>query len=235
VTGKDLDDTDRFERPREHNRRLFFAFWPDAEVQVAFAHAARKAVKASGGQPVPMKNIHLTLVFLGSVPESRLSGVMSAARRVASEFPREVLPIGFEFERLEHWEGAHVLCAVPSRETSGSAAASGATAATESAAASKVAAATESVTVSKVATATESAAADLSQRLRGELVAIGFSLDSKPFRAHVTLARKVKRADGELDMQPALWSFRDFALVESRTEPQGAVYRVLEHFTLAAP
>ncbi len=208
MSGADLESTDRFERPREPSLRLFFACWPDAQMQVAFAHAARKAVKASGGQPVSMKNIHLTLVFLGSVPESRLSAVTSVARRVAAEFPRDALPFEFEFQRLEYWKSPQVLCAVPTIET-----AQGASA--------------------QAAGAPRSAQA-LAEALRDELVSAGFSPDLKPFRAHVTLARKVKRASRELDMQTALWFFKDFALVESRTEPQGAVYRVLERFALTA-
>ena len=219
MTGAELESTDRFERPREHSLRLFFAFWPDAQMQVAFAHAARKAVKASGGQPVPMKNIHLTLVFLGSVPESQLSAVTSAARRIAAEFPRDALPFEFEFERLEHWKPPQVLCAVPTVVVP-------AAAVLRSGMAMPAAPAP--------AAGSRAAAQALAGALRDELVSAGFSPDLKPFRAHVTLARKVKRASRELDMQTALWSFNDFALVESRTEPQGAVYRVLERFALTA-
>jgi len=109
--------TDRFERPREPSRRLFFALWPDPGQQRAFAHAARKAVKASGGTPVPVSNIHLTLVFLGSVPERRIADLSAIASRLAAAFPQEALPLQLEFERLEHWKRAQVLCAVPSEET----------------------------------------------------------------------------------------------------------------------
>ena len=224
MTATDLESTDRFERPREHSLRLFFACWPDAQMQVAFAHAARKAVKASGGQPVPMKNIHLTLVFLGSVPESRLSAVMSVARRVAAEFPRDALPFEFEFQRLEHWKPPQVLCAVPT-----------VTAQTQDATEKDATALRATGPVAAPGPGPSRVAAlALAEALRDELVSAGFSPDLKPFRAHVTLARKVKRASRELDMQTALWSFKDFALVESRTEPQGAVYRVLERFALTA-
>ncbi|HEY4210583.1 MAG TPA: 2'-5' RNA ligase family protein [Steroidobacteraceae bacterium] len=224
MSGADLESTDRFERPREHSLRLFFAFWPDAQMQVSFAHAARKAVKASGGQPVPMKNIHLTLVFLGSVPESRLSAAMSAARRVATGFAGDAVPFEFQFERLEHWKAPQALCAVPTvaapmQEATANAATAPQTIAPAAAPGAR----------SPLATAQALAAG-----LRDELVSAGFSPDLKPFRAHVTLARKVKRASRELDMQSALWSFKDFALVESRTEPQGAVYRVVERFALIA-
>jgi 2'-5' RNA ligase len=200
VSGADLESTDRFERPREHSLRLFFAFWPDAQMQVSFAHAARKAVKASGGQPVPMKNIHLTLVFLGSVPESRLSAAMSAARRVATGFAGDAVPFEFQFERLEHWKAPQVLCAVPT-----------------------VAAPMQDATAN-AATAPQTIAPAAAPGPRSPLATA----------QALAAGRKVKRASRELDMQSALWSFKDFALVESRTEPQGAVYRVVERFALIA-
>jgi 2'-5' RNA ligase len=192
-----LTVTDRFERPREPSRRLFFAIWPDQGQQTAFAHAARKAVKASGGTPVPVSNIHLTLVFLGSVPERRIADLSALACRVAAAFPQDALPLQLEFERLEHWKKPQVLCAVPG-EGAGSAAAT----------------------------------ARLAESLRGEMVAAGFTPDLKPFRAHVTLARKVQRGGCELDMHALLWPCSGFALVDSRTGTRGVLYSVVDSWPL---
>lgn len=195
--ASDLTATDRFERPREPSRRLFFAIWPNHSEQTAFAHAARKAVKASGGTPVPVSNIHLTLIFLGSVPERKLADLSAIARRVAALFPQDALPLQLEFERLEHWKKAQVLCAVPA-EATGSAAAT----------------------------------ARLAESLRREMVAAGFTPDLKPFRAHVTLARKVQRGSLELDMHALLWRYSGFALIDSRTEPSGVLYSVVDSWSL---
>jgi 2'-5' RNA ligase len=73
-------------------------------------------------------------------------------------------------------------------------------------------------------------AVELSGALRRRASALGLAPDLKPFRAHVTLARKVVRVSRALEMRPVRWSLDGFALVESRTEPEGAQYCVLERF-----
>ena len=72
----------------------------------------------------------------------------------------------------------------------------------------------------------------LAARLKSETVAAGFSPDLKPFRAHVTVARKVAHAPAALALQPVLWRFDAFALIESRTDPAGPVYSVIESYLL---
>lgn len=59
--------------------RLFFALWPDEALRLAIRRAARTAVRQAGGRPVPPENYHLTLSFLGQVPETRLEEVKAAA------------------------------------------------------------------------------------------------------------------------------------------------------------
>ena len=71
------------------------------------------------------------------------------------------------------------------------------------------------------------AASSLALSLKNETAAAGFSPDLKPFRAHVTVARKVARAPAALALQPVLWRFDAFALIESRTDCQPAPYTVL--------
>lgn len=74
----------------------------------------------------------------------------------------------------------------------------------------------------------------LVHRLQGLLTEGGFAPDLKsPFRPHVTLARKIYRSPRMRDMQRVAWRFTDFALLDSRTLPEGAVYTVLEKFSLS--
>jgi 2'-5' RNA ligase len=92
------------------------------------------------------------------------------------------------------------------------------------------------------ATASETppVAITLAERLQATLTAQGFAPDLKPFRVHVTLARKVRRVTPELQhIEPVRWSFRDLHLVESRTEPAGAagaahasIYSTVEKWVL---
>ena len=54
----------------------------------------------------------------------------------------------------------------------------------------------------------------------------------KPFRQHVTAARKVVRPGPAGKMHPVLWRFTELALIESRTLPEGALYSVVESYGL---
>jgi 2'-5' RNA ligase len=186
---------------------LFFALWPDGAHQIALAHAARKAIKINGGRAVPVAKLHLTLVFLGAVPEGRIPELAAIARKIAIAFPAAVTPLQLTFNRLEHWLKPQILCALPAER------------------AEPVAAATSAI----------HATAALAEALRIQLVDVGFAPDLKPFRAHVTLARKVRRPRGGLEIEASLWSCRQFSLVESRTEAGGALYSVLDSWLLARP
>jgi 2'-5' RNA ligase len=181
------------EGDREPARRLFFALWPSEAMRDALVHATRKAVRSSGGRPVPGESLHLTLAFLGPVAERRVAELTPLAREVAAVASAETIDL--LFDRLEHWRAAQLLCALPA--------------------------------------APPMSVGALAQRLKERLSAGGFALDLKPFRPHVTVARKVPRPPRTLAMHPLLWTFTGFALIESRTEPSGALYSVVESYPLA--
>ena len=185
---------------REPTRRLFFALWPDAEQRGALGHGTRKSVRSCGGRPVPVQSLHVTLAFLGSVPEGRVPELDRIARRVADAFPAAAHPLLLTFDRLAHWARPQILCALGTEEPAAATDAAGAPA--------------------------------LSTRLKNETAAAGFSPDLKPFHAHVTVARKVAHAPSALALQPVLWRFDAFALIESRTDPAGPVYSVIESYLL---
>jgi 2'-5' RNA ligase len=75
----------------------------------------------------------------------------------------------------------------------------------------------------------------LANTLKSWLVAAGFTPDLKPFRPHVTLARKVVLSIPTKHMTSVVWDFDDFALIESQTLRGGSVYRVLRTFSLVSP
>ena len=65
-------------------------------------------------------------------------------------------------------------------------------------------------------------------RVLGEaLSTIGVALDERPFRLHLTLARKCRDAHPRLSIAPFEWDVGDVALMRSDTRPDGARYSVL--------
>ena len=72
----------------------------------------------------------------------------------------------------------------------------------------------------------------LAEALKDAAAAAGFTPDLKPFRAHVTVARKVTHMPRRSALRAVVWQFDAFALVDSRTEPEGPVYSVIESYAL---
>jgi 2'-5' RNA ligase len=68
---------------------LFFALWPDHALQQSLAETTQTVVLAAGGRPVPPENFHLTLAFLGSVPDARISEVAALGANVASQVTQQ--------------------------------------------------------------------------------------------------------------------------------------------------
>ena len=74
---------------------------------------------------------------------------------------------------------------------------------------------------------------DLAEDLARRLSAAGFSLDSRPYRAHLTLARKGRSAQWSLALsEPVSWRLDAFGLIESRPSREGSVYTVRQSWPL---
>ena len=91
--------------------RLFFALWPGERMQSELAEAVAPAMRAAGGRPIPQANLHATLAFLGSVPESRLADLISIADGVAASWRRSGARIVMRLDGTEHWVKPAILCA----------------------------------------------------------------------------------------------------------------------------
>jgi RNA 2',3'-cyclic 3'-phosphodiesterase len=83
-----------------------------------------------------------------------------------------------------------------------------------------------------LATQASPQASALAAALKDSTVAAGFHPDLKPFRAHVTVARKVADCPQLPPLSPVVWHFEAFALIDSRTEMAGPVYSVVESWPL---
>lgn len=83
-------------------------------------------------------------------------------------------------------------------------------------------------------------ARDLSIAIGEVAIAAGFSPDTKPFRAHLTLARKVRRRVATKHQwpvalaQPLSVRCENFVLMESRRSEAGSIYSVVDSWPLYA-
>lgn len=76
------------------------------------------------------------------------------------------------------------------------------------------------------------ALARLVEQLRAGLTQCGFQPERRPYHLHVTLARKVRRRQTAVAIDPIVWHIGNFVLVESHTYASGASYQVLRSWPL---
>jgi 2'-5' RNA ligase len=90
------------------NRRLFFALWPTDAVRERLA--AEVQARAALGRAIPARNLHVTLVFLGAIPESRLPLVLDAAQSTQKlTFDGKFM---LHLERVEFWRRSSLVCLI---------------------------------------------------------------------------------------------------------------------------
>jgi RNA 2',3'-cyclic 3'-phosphodiesterase len=115
VTDGDAAARGAPEREQSRSRRLFFALWPDERMQAALAEATRAVVSACDGAAVPSQNFHLTLAFLGAVPEHRIADLTPIAARVALAYQAHAetagAPLVIALDRIDYWRRSEILCA----------------------------------------------------------------------------------------------------------------------------
>jgi 2'-5' RNA ligase len=83
-------------------KRLFFALWPDSETRARCA--AISAALKHCGRPVRPDNLHVTLVFLGSVDEATETKLVDAAAAV------NFAKISIRFYALNYWRRPRIIC-----------------------------------------------------------------------------------------------------------------------------
>lgn len=172
---------------KSHHQRLFFALWPNDKLREQLHVLGQRSFSGSG-RPVKRENLHITLIFLGTVDDTRRACAENAAASVKTP------PFRLELDKVGCWPRARVLWAGASREPA--------------------------------------ALLSLVQQLTACLEGCGFQPEERPYRAHVTLVRKVARRVQPSSHSPIVWSTKDFHLVESRTCPEGVQYRVVASWPL---
>lgn len=71
--------------------------------------------------------------------------------------------------------------------------------------------------------------ADLSRTL-ADMCA--YQPETRPFRPHLSLARKARHGPDGTGFVPLCWQIRRFSLIRSHTRPEGADYEVVNHWPL---
>lgn len=89
--------------------RLFFALWPEDAVRAALAGTAAGLQRDCGGRPPSAENLHLTLAFLGDVPESRLPELFPVAAVAAAS----ATPFVMTLDRIGWWPRQQLVWACP--------------------------------------------------------------------------------------------------------------------------
>jgi len=72
----------------------------------------------------------------------------------------------------------------------------------------------------------------LASELRDGAIACGIEMDMRPYRAHMTLMRKVARAREDMSIHPFAWKAHSFVLVKSVTHQEGVKYEVIREWSL---
>ncbi|MNZ51508.1 2'-5'-RNA ligase [compost metagenome] len=91
-------------------KRLFFALECEASQRRAIARW-RNELGTGIGRPVPSANFHLTLMFLGAVPNAQVAGICAAAAAV----PVPGKSVTVALDRLEVWRPARALVLTPTK------------------------------------------------------------------------------------------------------------------------
>jgi len=90
--------------------RLFFALWPDEEVRQSLAMINHELARCHHGKPIRPENLHLTLAFLGNVPEKSLDCLILMANAIAFK------SFDLKLDHLDIFPHARVIWAGPENE-----------------------------------------------------------------------------------------------------------------------
>ena len=85
-------------------KRLFFALWPDDRQRETLRNTISPVARQVEGHAVYRGNWHVTLVFIGDFPESRVPELFAATRDITVE------PFRLRFDRLAFWQRPRIAC-----------------------------------------------------------------------------------------------------------------------------
>jgi 2'-5' RNA ligase len=86
-------------------RRVFFAVWPDSATASSLDQLGRLAHAQCAGRRMRRDTLHMTLAFIGEVPEARIEVLRQTAARL-----REA-PFSLQIDRLDCWRHNRIVWA----------------------------------------------------------------------------------------------------------------------------
>lgn len=88
-------------------QRLFVALWPNHTIRLALSDVQNQLNLEQLGRPTPVKNFHMTLLFLGDIPNVEVQEI----KTLIEEFQFE--PFSMEINRIGYWPYNNILWAGP--------------------------------------------------------------------------------------------------------------------------
>lgn len=88
------------------NKRVFFALWPDHGQRERLRDVINSVARTVEGRVVDRRDWHVTLVYIGEVPEEQVADLLERASEI------QVEPFRLGFDRLEFWARPRVACLI---------------------------------------------------------------------------------------------------------------------------
>jgi len=89
----------------EASLRMFFALWPGSETRTRIAAAAQAIACGASARLVPAENYHLTIAFVGEVPEQQLPVLQQIGANLGAA------SCAIRFDAYEYWPKPEVVVA----------------------------------------------------------------------------------------------------------------------------
>ncbi|MFQ5470436.1 MAG: RNA 2',3'-cyclic phosphodiesterase [Gammaproteobacteria bacterium] len=174
--------------PASDKKRLFLAVWPSEQQRSLIRAACYDRLPSGSGKLVDLANLHITLVFIGSVEAQAQQCIEDACDTIRGN------PFQLLVNHYGYWSKPGVLWAGPSE-----------------------------MPVELI---------ELQSRLMTALADCRLSLDQRPYKAHITLMRKVRKLVKHIEIDSFVWDVQEFSLILSTPKPQGVCYRPLKSWQL---
>lgn len=88
------------------SKTVFFALWPDNRQRDRLRDVINSVARTVEGRAVDRREWHVTLVYVGDVPDEQIPDLLERAGRIPVE------PFHLSFDKLEFWARPRIACIV---------------------------------------------------------------------------------------------------------------------------